>query len=81
MCACTTPVRTGIGAVCVEYGRPTWPITMLNHTDKHPWYNYPCFLKTAQAWLKNGLIVNTRSRAWLDQLLTNYSKNSTRRLR
>ena len=25
-----------IGAVCVEYGRPKWPITMLNH--RHPWY-------------------------------------------
>ena len=33
MCACTEPVRTGIGAVCVEYGRPKWQITMLNHTD------------------------------------------------
>ena len=33
MCACTEPVRTGIGAVCVEYGRPKWPITMLNHTN------------------------------------------------
>ena len=33
MCACTEPVRTGIGAVCVEYSRPKWPITMLNHTD------------------------------------------------
>ena len=32
MCACTEPVRTRIGAVCVEYGRPKWPITMLNHT-------------------------------------------------
>ena len=32
MCACTEPVRTGIGAVCVEYGRPKWLITMLNHT-------------------------------------------------
>ena len=32
MCACTDPVRTGIGAVCVEYGRPKWPITMSNHT-------------------------------------------------
>ena len=31
MCACTEPVRTGIGAVCVEYGGPKWPITMLNH--------------------------------------------------
>ena len=31
MCACTEPVRTGIGAVCVEYGRPKWPITVLNH--------------------------------------------------
>ena len=34
MCACTEPVRTGIGAVCVEYSRPKWPITMLNHTNK-----------------------------------------------
>ena len=33
MCACTEPVRTGVRAVCVEYGRPKWPITMLNHTD------------------------------------------------
>ena len=31
MCACTEPVRTGIGAVCVEYGGPKCPITMLNH--------------------------------------------------
>ena len=38
MYACTEPVRTGIGAVCVEYGRPKWPITMLNHTNRHPWY-------------------------------------------
>ena len=30
MCACTEPVRTGLGAVCVEYGRPKWQITMLN---------------------------------------------------
>ena len=35
MCAGTEPVRTGIGAVCVEYGRPKWPITMFNHTNKH----------------------------------------------
>ena len=35
MCLCTEPVRTGIGAVCVEYGRPKWPITMLNHTHNH----------------------------------------------
>ena len=34
MCTCTEPVRTGSGAVCVEYGRPKWPITMLNHTNK-----------------------------------------------
>ena len=33
MCACTEPVRAGIGAVCVEYGLPKRPITMLNHTD------------------------------------------------
>ena len=36
MCACTEPVRTDIGAACVEYGRPKWPITMLNHTDRYP---------------------------------------------
>ena len=34
MCACTEAVRTGIGAVCAECGRPKWPITMLNHTNK-----------------------------------------------
>ena len=33
MCACTERVRTGIGVVCVEYGRPKWPITMLNQTN------------------------------------------------
>ena len=33
MRACTEPVRTGIGAVCVGYGRPKWPITMLNHSS------------------------------------------------
>ena len=33
MCACTEPDRTGIGAVCVEYGRRKWRITMLNHKD------------------------------------------------
>ena len=33
MCACTEPVRTGIGGVCGEYGQPKWPITMLNHTN------------------------------------------------
>ena len=32
MDACTEPVRTGIGAVCVECGLPKWPITMMNHT-------------------------------------------------
>ena len=35
MCAYSDPVRSGIGAVCVEYGRPKWPITMLNHTHIH----------------------------------------------
>ena len=43
MCACTEPVSTGIGDVCVEYGQPKWPITMLNHANKqvnkHPWYS------------------------------------------
>ena len=35
MCACVETVGTAIGAVCVEYGRPKWPITMLNHTHIH----------------------------------------------
>ena len=35
MCARTEPLKTGIGAVCVEYGRPKWPITMLNLTHNH----------------------------------------------
>ena len=36
MGACTEPVRTGIGAVCVECGRPKWAITMLNvESHKH----------------------------------------------
>ena len=43
MCACTEPVRTGIGAVLVEYGRSKWPITMLNHTHKHPCYRIMFF--------------------------------------
>ena len=41
MCACTEPVRTGIGAVCVEYGRPKWPITMLNHTHTNTHTHIP----------------------------------------
>ena len=34
MCACTEPVRTGIGAVCVEYGRPKWLINQ-THVQKN----------------------------------------------
>ena len=34
MCASTEPDRTGIGAVCVEYGRRKRPITKLNHTER-----------------------------------------------
>ena len=33
MCTSTEPVGTGIGAVCVNRGRPTWP--MLTHTNTH----------------------------------------------
>ena len=32
LCASTEPVRTGVGAVCVDCGRSKWPITMLNYT-------------------------------------------------
>ena len=32
MSACVEPFGTAIGAVCAEYGRSKWPITMLNHT-------------------------------------------------
>ena len=65
MCACTEPVRTGIGAVCVEYGRPKWPITMLNQTrvQKNVWLFYfwhPMLVRPAMKRLfclkaKNGL--------------------------
>ena len=34
MCACTDPVRTGIGAVYVEYGRPKWLINQ-THVQKN----------------------------------------------
>ena len=33
ICACTEPIGTGIGAVCVERGRLKWPITMLTDTN------------------------------------------------
>ena len=45
MCACTEPVRTGISAVCVKYGRPKWPSTMLNRT--HTYRIMFCFLFVA----------------------------------
>ena len=35
ICACTEPIGTGVGAVCVERGRPKWPFTMLTDTNKH----------------------------------------------
>ena len=44
MYAFTEPVRTGIGAVCVEYGRPRWLITMLNHTHIHTNTCTECFV-------------------------------------
>ena len=34
MCAYTEPVRAGIGAVCVEYGRPKWLINQ-THVEKN----------------------------------------------
>ena len=37
MCSCTERVRIGIGAVCVEYGQPKWPITIYEshtHTEE-----------------------------------------------
>ena len=50
MCAWTEPVSTGIGAVCVEYGRPKWPTTMLNHTNRHPWYRKNVFIFIFYFW-------------------------------
>ena len=49
VCACTEPVGTDIGAVCVERGRPKGPITMLHHTHfergkKKAPYEKPFFL-------------------------------------
>ena len=69
MCACTEPVRTGIGAVCVEYGRPMWPITTLNHTNIpgtekclvfyfwHPMLVRPAMKRLFFLKAKNGLII------------------------
>ena len=34
ICACTESIGAGIGAVCVERGRPTWPITMLTDANQ-----------------------------------------------
>ena len=34
MCACTEPVKTGIGVVCVEYGRRKWLINQ-THVQKN----------------------------------------------
>ena len=34
MCACTEPVRTDIGAACVEYGRSKWLINQ-THVQKN----------------------------------------------
>ena len=45
MCACTELVRTGIGAVCLKYSRPKWPIMMLNHTHTHTnTFTQECFV-------------------------------------
>ena len=67
MCACTEPVRTGIGALSVEYGRPKWPTTMLNKqtslVQKNYFYFYfwhPTLVRPARKRLfclkaKNGL--------------------------
>ena len=76
MCACTEPVRTGIGAVCVEYdGRPKWPITMLNHTHIpgaeecfvfyfwHPMLGRPVVERLSFRWKNQGKIGSLRSRA------------------
>ena len=44
MCACTEPVRTGIGAVCVEYGRAKWLINQ-THVQKNVCL-FVCFFGT-----------------------------------
>ena len=60
MCACTEPVRTGIGAVCVEYGRPKWLINQ-THVQKTVFYFYfwhPMLVRPAMKrllWQKNRL--------------------------
>ena len=33
--ACTKPIGAGMVSVCVERGRPKWPVTMLTDTKKH----------------------------------------------
>ena len=64
MCACTEPVRTGIGAVCVEHGRPKWLINQ-THVQKnvliflfyfwHPMLVRPAMKRLFCLKAKNGL--------------------------
>ena len=61
MCACTEPVKTGIGAVCAEYGRPKWLINR-THVQKNVLFYFlflaPCARTTRyeEAFkAKNGL--------------------------
>ena len=67
VCACTEPVRTGIGAVCVEYGRPKWPITMLNifiHTGKYFLFYFWCPMLVRpdeDAFLPEGSLIKIKS--------------------
>ena len=75
MFARTEPVRTGIGAVCFEYGRRKWPITMLNHTGipgtekcfvfvfLAPYARTPRYSMKRRFCLKakNGLIINSQT--------------------
>ena len=80
MCACTEPVRTGIGAVCVEYGRPKWPIPTSNHTESlvqknalffyfcHPMLVRPTIKRLFCLRVENGLIIiETRNRKGTDR--------------
>ena len=54
------------------------------HTCMQAFYKRPRHASktpSVASLLRPCLIINTRCRAWLDQLSTNYSKTSTRRLR
>ena len=53
-----------------EYDRRKWPITMLNHTEKHPWYRkvivfFFFFFGTLRSYVVRSLLVRSLLRSLL----------------